>query len=186
MNQDALSAAGNHTYQSGGSSGTDKHLSQVAGYENSTTSRDLSTQMSKATISNTMASTHPPHISQPPAGTSCTEPAQSTPNTTTYPSATTGDGYGNGLNATPTSGPGSGSTGAGGGEYKAALPHGQPKRLHVSNIPFRFREPDLRQLFYVSTCDARGLDWGVGLPLESQTCTAVSCGGPIWAILGKC
>lgn len=25
-----------------------------------------------------------------------------------------------------------------------------PKRLHVSNIPFRFREPDLRQLFYVS------------------------------------
>lgn len=27
---------------------------------------------------------------------------------------------------------------------------GQPKRLHVSNVPFRFREPDLRQLFYVS------------------------------------
>ena len=27
---------------------------------------------------------------------------------------------------------------------------GQPKRLHVSNIPFRFREPDLRNLFYVS------------------------------------
>lgn len=25
-----------------------------------------------------------------------------------------------------------------------------PKRLHVSNIPFRFREPDLRQLFGVS------------------------------------
>lgn len=25
------------------------------------------------------------------------------------------------------------------------------KRLHVSNIPFRFREPDLRQLFGVST-----------------------------------
>lgn len=27
---------------------------------------------------------------------------------------------------------------------------GTPKRLHVTNIPFRFREPDLRQLFYVS------------------------------------
>ena len=27
---------------------------------------------------------------------------------------------------------------------------GQPKRLHVSNVPFRFREPDLRQLFFVS------------------------------------
>ncbi|KAG7250982.1 hypothetical protein CRUP_022012, partial [Coryphaenoides rupestris] len=23
----------------------------------------------------------------------------------------------------------------------------QPKRLHVSNIPFRFRDPDLRQMF---------------------------------------
>ena len=29
---------------------------------------------------------------------------------------------------------------------------GPPKRLHVSNIPFRFREPDLRHLFYVSNC----------------------------------
>lgn len=28
----------------------------------------------------------------------------------------------------------------------------QPKRLHVSNIPFRFRDPDLRQMFGVSTC----------------------------------
>lgn len=28
--------------------------------------------------------------------------------------------------------------------------YSQPKRLHVSNIPFRFREPDLRHLFYVS------------------------------------
>lgn len=27
---------------------------------------------------------------------------------------------------------------------------GQPKRLHVSNIPFRFRDPDLRQMFGVS------------------------------------
>lgn len=26
----------------------------------------------------------------------------------------------------------------------------QPKRLHVSNIPFRFREPDLRVMFGVS------------------------------------
>lgn len=28
----------------------------------------------------------------------------------------------------------------------------QPKRLHVSNIPFRFRDPDLRQMFGVSAC----------------------------------
>ncbi|XP_029619866.1 RNA binding protein fox-1 homolog 1-like [Salmo trutta] len=27
----------------------------------------------------------------------------------------------------------------------------QPKRLHVSNIPFRFRDPDLRQMFGVSS-----------------------------------
>lgn len=26
----------------------------------------------------------------------------------------------------------------------------QPKRLHVSNIPFRFRDPDLRNMFGVS------------------------------------
>lgn len=26
---------------------------------------------------------------------------------------------------------------------------GTPKRLHVSNIPFRFRDPDLRQMFGV-------------------------------------
>jgi len=29
---------------------------------------------------------------------------------------------------------------------------GQPKRLHVSNIPFRFRDPDLRAMFGVSLC----------------------------------
>lgn len=29
----------------------------------------------------------------------------------------------------------------------------QPKRLHVSNIPFRFRDPDLRQMFGVSTSE---------------------------------
>lgn len=27
----------------------------------------------------------------------------------------------------------------------------QPKRLHVSNIPFRFRDPDLRNMFGVRT-----------------------------------
>lgn len=31
------------------------------------------------------------------------------------------------------------------------VPAMQPKRLHVSNIPFRFRDPDLRQLFGVSS-----------------------------------
>lgn len=29
----------------------------------------------------------------------------------------------------------------------------QPKRLHVSNIPFRFRDPDLRAMFGVSFID---------------------------------
>jgi len=29
-------------------------------------------------------------------------------------------------------------------------PKGTPKRLHVSNIPFRFRDPDLRHMFGVS------------------------------------
>lgn len=33
---------------------------------------------------------------------------------------------------------------------QAADLKGQPKRLHVSNIPFRFRDPDLRAMFGVS------------------------------------
>ena len=33
----------------------------------------------------------------------------------------------------------------------AAKPGESPKRLHVSNIPFRFRDPDLRVLFGVRT-----------------------------------
>ena len=36
-------------------------------------------------------------------------------------------------------------------EFKSSSSSGQPKRLHVSNVPFRFREPDLRQLFFVSS-----------------------------------
>lgn len=57
-----------------------------------------------------------------------------------------GDGgqFGNG---NTTGGP---AGGGGGGTGEVKVPQGQPKRLHVSNIPFRFREPDLRQLFYVS------------------------------------
>uniref|UniRef100_A0AAV2LK33 RNA binding protein fox-1 homolog 2 n=1 Tax=Knipowitschia caucasica TaxID=637954 RepID=A0AAV2LK33_KNICA len=41
-------------------------------------------------------------------------------------------------------GGGGGGGGSGGDESDAK---GAPKRLHVSNIPFRFRDPDLRQMF---------------------------------------
>ncbi|XP_048881734.1 RNA binding protein fox-1 homolog 1-like [Brienomyrus brachyistius] len=37
--------------------------------------------------------------------------------------------------------------GAGGGAEEEGSGKAQPKRLHVSNIPFRFRDPDLRQMF---------------------------------------
>ena len=58
--------------------------------------------------------------------------------------------YGNGTSSMPSSqGPGTMGGATSTGEFKST-PQGQPKRLHVSNIPFRFREPDLRQLFYVS------------------------------------
>ncbi|XP_055008796.1 RNA binding protein fox-1 homolog 2-like isoform X6 [Boleophthalmus pectinirostris] len=40
-----------------------------------------------------------------------------------------------------------GSAGAGGGSPGDSEAKGAPKRLHVSNIPFRFRDPDLRQMF---------------------------------------
>ncbi|XP_026861710.2 RNA binding protein fox-1 homolog 1-like isoform X2 [Electrophorus electricus] len=46
------------------------------------------------------------------------------------------------LSASVTAGGGAGSGGEEEGPGKA-----QPKRLHVSNIPFRFRDPDLRQMF---------------------------------------
>ena len=39
--------------------------------------------------------------------------------------------------------------GAGSGSDEEGSGKAQPKRLHVSNIPFRFRDPDLRQMFGV-------------------------------------
>jgi len=40
-----------------------------------------------------------------------------------------------------------GSGGGAGSEDEEGSGKAQPKRLHVSNIPFRFRDPDLRQMF---------------------------------------
>ncbi|CAL1611007.1 unnamed protein product [Knipowitschia caucasica] len=40
-----------------------------------------------------------------------------------------------------------GGSGAGSGSDEEGSSKSQPKRLHVSNIPFRFRDPDLRQMF---------------------------------------
>ncbi|TMS14779.1 RNA binding protein fox-1-like protein 2 [Larimichthys crocea] len=42
---------------------------------------------------------------------------------------------------------GTGGTGGGGSVGDPTEAKGTPKRLHVSNIPFRFRDPDLRQMF---------------------------------------
>ncbi|XP_044186155.1 RNA binding protein fox-1 homolog 2-like isoform X3 [Thunnus albacares] len=42
---------------------------------------------------------------------------------------------------------GTGGVGPGGSAGDSAEAKGTPKRLHVSNIPFRFRDPDLRQMF---------------------------------------
>ncbi|XP_034395949.1 RNA binding protein fox-1 homolog 2-like isoform X2 [Cyclopterus lumpus] len=42
---------------------------------------------------------------------------------------------------------GTGSTGGDGSVGDPSEAKGSPKRLHVSNIPFRFRDPDLRQMF---------------------------------------
>lgn len=140
MTQDALSA-GCHSYQSN-SSTTEQQPLLVAGYQSSNNQDPSTPSMASA-----------PHISQPPSGSNAEgQPklAQSPPNSTNYPPSTTGDGYGNGLSATPTSGLGSG--GGATGDLKSLLPQGAPKRLHVSNIPFRFREAELRQLFYVSVC----------------------------------
>ncbi|XP_077426030.1 RNA binding protein fox-1 homolog 2 isoform X3 [Vanacampus margaritifer] len=45
------------------------------------------------------------------------------------------------------SGSGGGGSGGGGSIGDDSDGKGSPKRLHVSNIPFRFRDPDLRQMF---------------------------------------
>lgn len=45
------------------------------------------------------------------------------------------------------SGVGSGGGGGGGNAGDDSDSKATPKRLHVSNIPFRFRDPDLRQMF---------------------------------------
>ncbi|XP_061605924.1 RNA binding protein fox-1 homolog 2-like isoform X5 [Phyllopteryx taeniolatus] len=42
---------------------------------------------------------------------------------------------------------GTGGTAGGGSGGDSSEAKGTPKRLHVSNIPFRFRDPDLRQMF---------------------------------------
>lgn len=49
-----------------------------------------------------------------------------------------------------------GGTGAGGSAGDSGEAKGTPKRLHVSNIPFRFRDPDLRQMFGVSISERLG------------------------------
>ena len=139
MNQDAGSA-----------SYTDQRSAQVAGYyQDSKVSGSLDTQ-SKDTVAKTATTTsmasHTPQQQQ--AGVAADEQQKlgQTPASATTSEGGGGiGGYGNGPSATPNSGPGAGTA----GEFKS-LPQGQPKRLHVSNIPFRFREPDLRQLFYVS------------------------------------
>ena len=72
------------------------------------------------------------------ATSSSAPPTSSGPGGTNPPPQAPGVGYG-----AQTQYGGSATTSSSG-------PVGQPKRLHVSNIPFRFREPDLRNLFYVS------------------------------------
>lgn len=137
--------------------------------------------MTPSTMNSTMpqapSSGHMTAVAPPPGPGGAGAP----PTASQQPSATTGGGYapqGGGQQqqqystGPPTSGVTPGSTGATdppsqstgtmggygattgtGGTYGGAPgSKGQPKRLHVSNIPFRFREPDLRHLFYVS-CD---------------------------------
>lgn len=62
---------------------------------------------------------------------------------------------------------GSGGGGGGGGPGEDSDGKGTPKRLHVSNIPFRFRDPDLRQMFGV-----RRLKFYIYLTLNHGTTSA--------------
>lgn len=67
------------------------------------------------------------------------------------------------------SGVGSGGGGGGGAAGLDPEDKGTPKRLHVSNIPFRFRDPDLRQMFGVCRPEHRSF-----FTLEQLIITGVS------------
>uniref|UniRef100_A0A674P6A8 RNA binding protein fox-1 homolog 2 n=1 Tax=Takifugu rubripes TaxID=31033 RepID=A0A674P6A8_TAKRU len=71
-------------------------------------------------------------------------PASSAPNAANSLAAQQSDGS---SQLDGQSGVGSGGGGAGGTAGVDSDDKGTPKRLHVSNIPFRFRDPDLRQMF---------------------------------------
>lgn len=61
---------------------------------------------------------------------------------------------------------GQSGVGSGGGTAGVdADDKGTPKRLHVSNIPFRFRDPDLRQMFGVGK-----QTWIGENPPKAQSC----------------
>lgn len=58
-----------------------------------------------------------------------------------------------------------GDTAANGQPGTPAPAKEQPKRLHVSNIPFRFRDPDLRNMFGVSVMSFHYFDNSSYVPL---------------------
>ena len=95
-----------------------------------------------------MSTTSPPNY-HPGGGAGAPPPLlQSSPQQDTLGGNSSGyPGAGVPPQASYGNGTGSG-TAEGASEFTPAA-QGQPKRLHVSNIPFRFREPDLRQLFMV-------------------------------------
>lgn len=94
--------------------------------------------------------------------------------------------------------PGVGSGGGGGGGTAGVDTDdkGTPKRLHVSNIPFRFRDPDLRQMFGVGKQmkfelkgDVSGLTkqyFFIGCQIENSHLFEAAVGICVWLFSGIC
>ncbi|CAH1169378.1 unnamed protein product [Phyllotreta striolata] len=86
----------------------------------------------------------PPSTAEPPASIACGQAAQTK---TTFNCEQAKPETENGPSAPPPTSEPSDGTNSSATQAATELSKNQPKRLHVSNIPFRFRDPDLRAMF---------------------------------------
>ncbi|XP_056642088.1 RNA binding protein fox-1 homolog 1-like isoform X1 [Diorhabda carinulata] len=92
----------------------------------------------------------PPPTAEPPVSIACspaTLAAQSQNNYKCEQISTVNDNDNGSSVPPPTSESSDGTTNQSAGQAATDISKNQPKRLHVSNIPFRFRDPDLRAMF---------------------------------------
>ncbi|KAJ8958863.1 hypothetical protein NQ318_019630, partial [Aromia moschata] len=88
----------------------------------------------------------PPSAAEPPVSIACS-PAIAAQNQQTYKCDQIPQETENGTTVQPATSEASDSSNPSSTQAATDISKNQPKRLHVSNIPFRFRDPDLRAMF---------------------------------------